>query len=153
MMDKQSNYWHPKVFNKEGVLWKTYPYWIWILGNLLVCLFRLVLPWYWLIHESIRRTGLLIWSILRILYIGWAYKDGNAESNIEKAWPVFTPKRKTSKPQDQPEYLGYVPPKPPSGIQADYVPLDSPSGIQEKHWDPKLGKWIYTTKQEESKEG
>jgi len=97
-------HWFPTPFQKRGKLWLDTPYWIWVLVSLLYCPLFILTAWYWGEYTVLR----VIWKILgvipKIIYIGWAYKDGDAETQFKKVWPQFARVQKYS--EDSPTLEG-----------------------------------------------
>lgn len=82
-------HWFPKIFEKKGKLWYDSPYWIWGSVSLLYIPLWVFMPWYWGGYTVLRTTGKILGVLPKIIYIGWAYKDGDAETQFKKVWPQF----------------------------------------------------------------
>lgn len=80
-------HWFPPICQKEGKLWFDCPYWIWLSVSLLYIPLWIIIPWYWGLYTVLRVIWKVLMVIPRIIYIGWAYKDGDAEIQFKKVWP------------------------------------------------------------------
>ena len=80
-------HWFPHPFAKKGKLWTDTPYWIWILVNLQYGPLFIFMSWYWAAYTVLRSLWKILVTIPKIIYIGWAYKDGDAETQFKKVWP------------------------------------------------------------------
>jgi hypothetical protein len=90
-------HWFPRIFEKKGKLWYDYPYWIWVLVPLLYGPLFPLIAWFWGAYTVLRVSWKILGVIPKIIYIGWAYKDGDAESQFKKVWPQFARVQKYSK--------------------------------------------------------
>jgi hypothetical protein len=80
-------HWFPRVFEKKGKLWTDYPYWIWVAVSALNAPLFIFMTWCWGIYTVLRVSWKILEVIPKIIYIGWAYKDGDAETQFKKVWP------------------------------------------------------------------